>query len=322
MTTAGSAAVRAAAAASRDRRSREARRRAAPPRTALLERSPGRPRRSRRSRPRSPRRAGRPEQALRTPGSSSTTRIRLRHRPVLAIPRSRGRPRAHASSGRQLDHEARPLRRVVLDADVPVVVATRRGCTIARPRPVPRFLVEKYGTNSSSGPRARCPGPCPRPRGAASSSCRAARPHGDRAAALHRRDRVVDQVDQRAPHLLGSRRTRRRGPRRLDEPAISGWPRVQGERRSTTATDSTGAGTTLGHAREPAELVDQPLERRCTSLDDRAHVLSSDPARSGARSRNFLRGAGGELDRRQRVLDLVGDAPRRPRARPRCAGRG
>ena len=67
---------------------------------------------------------------------------------------SAGRYRARGN----LDDEARARRLVVLHADLGVVLG-QMWLTMARPRPVPRPLVEKYGRNSFSLSSAEMPQP-------------------------------------------------------------------------------------------------------------------------------------------------------------------
>ena len=85
---------------------------------------------------------------------------------------------------------------------------------------------------------------------------------------------------------------------------------VQEQRRAGDVMDILLAEHRLGHAREVGEFVDHPPE-----VADLADDRPGQPLEGLGVGRDFLAVAalqplGGELDRGQRVLDLVGDPPR------------
>ena len=128
---------------------------------------------------------------------------------------------------------------------------------------------------------------------------------------FNRFDRVLDDIGQRLAELAAVADHHELALERLDDEADPGMRDfVQEQRLAGDLVDILLAEHRLGHAREVGEFVDhaaqvadladdrsgQPLERLLVGLDFLPEAA--------------LQPFGGELDRRQRVLDLVGDAPR------------
>ena len=128
----------------------------------------------------------------------------------------------------------------------------------------------------------------------------------DRAAAVHGLDGVVHEIDDDAPDLLLIDAD-------LGQPVGEVAPEfdlgeeslIERQRLVQERVQVGRHGTRRRHARELRELVHQPLER-LDLADDRRRALIDERARRLGRLREMApEPLGAELNRRQRVLDLV-----------------
>ncbi len=133
----------------------------------------------------------------------------------------------------------------------------------------------------------------------------------DDAALLHRLDRVVDQVDDDAPDLFRIDRDLRQ---RVGEPSLD----VDSHEDSLVETKDIGQQVVKvrgdrarrRHAGELREFVHQRLQR-LDFLDDCARAFRSQRSgRLGRRRQVPPQPFGGQLNGRERILDLVRESPR------------
>ena len=206
-----------------------------------------------------------------------------------------------------------PTPRSLSTSIVPPFNSTLR-FAIVSPRPVPVALVEKYGSkiraerlgvHADAGvgdATARSPWPS------------ALRRDRQRAAARHRVQRVLDDVGQRARSSVAIDRApaagRRRRRRRSRTP-IGERRRGRARRpRAISVGDRVGAGRAIGDEREARELG-RDLPQQPHLREDRVDaVVEHRRQRLAAIVVHAPQVLGRQLDRRQRVLDVVRDLPR------------
>ena len=235
---------------------------------------------------------------------------------LAAAAQLRGRP-----PHRELDHEADAARRVVAHADEAWWSATIAD-TIASPSPVPSFLVEKYGSKSARLHLRRHAGavvgdlePHHAERGVV------ARPQLDAARARRRAGRRAAQAATALSSMLITRALDRRRdrsrPAAASRPASNSKAMSRCASRKSTSASSTSAFRSCG-ACSPAgrrAKVENSFTRRFSSstcCDDRARALVEERAvrRASCARVALAQALRRELDRRERVLDLVRDAAR------------
>ena len=137
-----------------------------------------------------------------------------------------------------------------------------------------------------------------------------------------RLDRVVDEIDDDAAHLLEIHADLRQplAIAALDL-NVAEEVVVEGQRLVERGIQVGGRRARRRHARELRELVDERLERLDLADDRRRALFDQRPRRRRRRTELPAHALGAQLDRRQRILDLVreppGDvAPRRHALRP------
>ena len=188
-------------------------------------------------------------------------------------------------------------------------------CTMARPRPVPPFLVVKYGSKMLSMSVSGDADPGVAHRDAAESLLGLLHhvgPHGQQAAVRHGLDRVGEQVGEHALHLVPVGR-HHEGSGHLGEVDANRGRR--GSSRPRRPPRGASAGETR-QGRGMGSLAKSPNSRSIssrlsTSVMIEATAGGSTLSKSGAFSPCFFSmPLGGKLDRREGIPDLVRQALR------------